>query len=203
MYVILAFFRIEMHIFWLANETYLPAGIYLFEVNNGNTRTMCEICSKLTIKTREGSHWNYTNCSGVFIVNFEQVNAGWIRYDEYANINQTNVAEIFWWKNNLSKKVYPSKERLFQQTFTSSRPTIETLEKKMWNMFKVNIKDNKKRHWRWHGFLLLTLNIILGVEQYPSHTQSTVIFISIYFPPPVEYLGYFILRIWNIIFKIS
>ena len=30
-----------------------PAGIYLFKFNNGNTRAMCEICSKLTIKTPE------------------------------------------------------------------------------------------------------------------------------------------------------
>ena len=29
------------------------AGIYFFKVNNGNTRTMCKICSKLTIKTPE------------------------------------------------------------------------------------------------------------------------------------------------------
>ena len=28
-----------------------PAGIYLFKVSNGNTRTVCEIFSKLTIKT--------------------------------------------------------------------------------------------------------------------------------------------------------
>ena len=28
-------------------------GIYLLKVNNGNTRTMCKICSKLTIKTSE------------------------------------------------------------------------------------------------------------------------------------------------------
>ena len=28
-----------------------PAGIYLFKVNNRNTRTRCEICSKLTINT--------------------------------------------------------------------------------------------------------------------------------------------------------
>ena len=27
------------------------AGIYLFKVNNRNTRTRCEICSKLTINT--------------------------------------------------------------------------------------------------------------------------------------------------------
>ena len=46
----------------------MPAGIYLPEVKNRNTRTRYEICSKLTIKTA---------CSSVFIVNFEQVNAGW------------------------------------------------------------------------------------------------------------------------------
>ena len=28
-----------------------PAGIYLLKVNNTNTKTRCEICSKLTIKT--------------------------------------------------------------------------------------------------------------------------------------------------------
>ena len=31
----------------------LPAGIYLFKVNIGNTRAMCEICSNLTIQTPE------------------------------------------------------------------------------------------------------------------------------------------------------
>ena len=30
-----------------------PTGICLFKVNNKNTRTRCEICSKLTIKTPE------------------------------------------------------------------------------------------------------------------------------------------------------
>ena len=30
-----------------------PANIYLFKVNNRNTRKSCEICSKLTIKTPE------------------------------------------------------------------------------------------------------------------------------------------------------
>ena len=29
----------------------IPANIYLFKANNGNTGTMFEICSKLTIKT--------------------------------------------------------------------------------------------------------------------------------------------------------
>ena len=34
------------------NNTNL-AGNYMFKVNNRNTRTRCEICSKLTIKTPE------------------------------------------------------------------------------------------------------------------------------------------------------
>ena len=29
----------------------LKAGVYLFKVNNENTKIMCKICSKLTIKT--------------------------------------------------------------------------------------------------------------------------------------------------------
>ena len=47
-----------------------PAGNYMFKVNNRNTRTRCEICSKLTIKTPEGRHWRR---SGVIIVNFEHI----------------------------------------------------------------------------------------------------------------------------------
>ena len=50
-------------------ETY-PASIYLLKVNNGNTKTMYETCSKLTIKTTERRRW----CRlGVFIVNFEHI----------------------------------------------------------------------------------------------------------------------------------
>ena len=45
-------------------------GNYMFTVNNSNSRTRCEACSKLTIKTPERCYWR---CSGVFIVNFESV----------------------------------------------------------------------------------------------------------------------------------
>ena len=34
-------------------EIPLPVGNYMFKVNNRNPRLMCEICSKLTIKTPE------------------------------------------------------------------------------------------------------------------------------------------------------
>ena len=36
-----------------------PTGVYLFKANNGNARAMCEICSKLKIKTIERGHWRY------------------------------------------------------------------------------------------------------------------------------------------------
>ena len=63
-----------------------PAGIYLLKVNNRNTRTRCEVCSKITIKTLERRHkmehlvitiitkssilWRR---SAIFIVNFEHI----------------------------------------------------------------------------------------------------------------------------------
>ena len=46
-----------------------PVDIYLLNVNNRNTRTRCEICSKLTRKTPERRHRR----SGVFLVNFEHI----------------------------------------------------------------------------------------------------------------------------------
>ena len=42
----------------------------MFKVNNKNTRTRCEICSKLKIKTPKRRQWRP---SGVFIVNFEHI----------------------------------------------------------------------------------------------------------------------------------
>ena len=51
---------------------------------------MCEISSKLTIKTSERRHrsrsgvfivnfkTDFTHCSGISIVDFKQVNAGWV-----------------------------------------------------------------------------------------------------------------------------
>ena len=40
--------------------TIKPAGIYLLKVNSINTRTSCEICSKLPIKTPELRQWRVT-----------------------------------------------------------------------------------------------------------------------------------------------
>ena len=51
-----------------------PAKIFLFKANDGNTRTICEICSKLTIRTPQQRHLRR---SGVSIVDGEQVNTRW------------------------------------------------------------------------------------------------------------------------------
>ena len=42
----------------------------MFKVNNRNTRSRCEICSKSTIWMPEKRHWRR---SGVTVVNFEHV----------------------------------------------------------------------------------------------------------------------------------
>ena len=55
---------------WLPILNTHLAGTYSLKINNRNTRTRCEICSKLTAKTPERRHW----CRyGVFIVNFEHI----------------------------------------------------------------------------------------------------------------------------------
>ena len=48
----------------------IPANIYLLKFNNKNSRKMCEIFWKLTIKTTQRRQWR---CSGVFIVNFKHI----------------------------------------------------------------------------------------------------------------------------------
>ena len=45
------FFYFENRDFFILKMILNPAGNYMFKVNNRNTRTRCEICSKLTIKT--------------------------------------------------------------------------------------------------------------------------------------------------------
>ena len=69
----------------------LKIGLTLFvQSQQGNTRAMYEICSKLTINTTEQHHWKsiwcldcyfltiFTHCSGVSDFESEDVNAGWL-----------------------------------------------------------------------------------------------------------------------------
>ena len=52
---------------------HIPAGNYMFKVNTRNTRTKCEICSKLIIKTPQ-CHWrHHWRRSVVLNVNVEHI----------------------------------------------------------------------------------------------------------------------------------
>ena len=68
-----------------------PAGNYMLKVNNRNTTTRCEICSKLTKKIPERRQAYFTPCASVSIVNFEQVNAGWSSVS-IVNFEQVNAS---------------------------------------------------------------------------------------------------------------
>ena len=81
------FLKIEIeykNLLYRVNLMNHPANDYMFKVNIINTRTRCEICSKLTIKTPDRrqreicsmliiktSKWRHWHRSGVFIVNFQ------------------------------------------------------------------------------------------------------------------------------------
>ena len=86
-----------------------PAGIYLLKVDNKNTRTRCEICSKLTIKTPEQLHWSRSD-SSVSIINFEHVIAGWLKVF-------TLVLNFFLWRRqNENKKFHLSnKAKIYEK----------------------------------------------------------------------------------------
>ena len=54
---IFAFGLVEDSFLFEDERTFNPVGIYLLKVNDGNTRTRCEICSKPTIKRPELRQW--------------------------------------------------------------------------------------------------------------------------------------------------
>ena len=85
--------KASAYLYTLGNNIYTgknsSKNIYLFLVNNSNTRKRCEICSKLTIKSPQRrstvfivnfehiSHL-FTPFSSVSTVGFEQVNVCWV-----------------------------------------------------------------------------------------------------------------------------
>ena len=56
--------------FYIFMKTYISANIYVFKVNNRNTRRRCEICSKLSIRT-PGRHQWLTNGMSKILTKFD------------------------------------------------------------------------------------------------------------------------------------
>ena len=68
----------------MGQETFNPLGIYLFKVNNRNTRRRCKTCSKLKKDIKKASNdvvlVSLLLTSYIVLVNFvefEQISAGW------------------------------------------------------------------------------------------------------------------------------
>ena len=75
----------------------------MFKVNNRNTRTRCEICSKLAVKPPKRRQWRRRR-SGVFIVNFEHISnlvLVLLLLTLRKKCSHSN------WENNLTKLKYP------------------------------------------------------------------------------------------------
>ena len=64
----------------------IPAGNYMFKVNNRNTKKRCEICSKLPIKASERRQWRR---SGVFIVNFKLIS------HLFSSVSIVNLEQVY------------------------------------------------------------------------------------------------------------
>ena len=64
------FLLLTLQVFVIRIVSRIPAGNYMFKVNNRNTNTRCEICSKLKIKTLERRE---RRRSGAFIVDLENI----------------------------------------------------------------------------------------------------------------------------------
>ena len=94
-----------------AEKWFFLAGIYLLKINNRNTGTRCEICSKLTIKTPEQRQYR---SSSIFFVNFEHIShlivhfehaiAGW--GCSFELLNQFPVSASNFHENNVSNATF-------------------------------------------------------------------------------------------------
>ena len=85
-----------------------PAGIYLYKVNNRNTRKSCEICSELTIKIPERRLWR------VFI-NFEHISRLFLAFLLLTLINYMLTGKFVYElsKTILAKRLFESHKAIF------------------------------------------------------------------------------------------
>ena len=99
----------------MPSDSILPISIYLLKVNNRNTRTRCEICSKITRKTPKRRHWRR---SGVFIVNSEHISPLvpvflLLTLNMYSLAGLIRSFDILFWYNHSSSQL-PVESHSFQ-----------------------------------------------------------------------------------------
>ena len=99
--------KASTNLYTLGNNIYTRknslTNIYLYKVNNSNTRKWCEIYSELTIKTQErrstvfivNFKTYFTTFSSVSIVDFKQVNVCWAPPYQFKNV-EINYCCNYW-----------------------------------------------------------------------------------------------------------
>ena len=127
----------------------VPAGNYMFKVNNRNTRTRSETCSKLTIKTLDRRQWC---CSGVFIVKFKHISNLNLVYS-IVNFEQVNVG------SNIHQ----------------CKVNNKNIGKKVWNMFKINYKDTRTTSaFLWHEQINVSWEVLSRISKKIQSNLSIV-----------------------------
>ena len=140
----------------------IPAGIYLLKVNNRNTRTRCEICSKLTMKTLQRRQWRRSSVfivsfkhishpsSSVSIVNFEHVTLGLLMFfiKFVTDMNIPTVIYFFKVNNRSTRAMCEIRSEL----------TLKTTERTQWRRSGVFIANFEQMSHIVLVLLLLTWN---------------------------------------------
>ena len=80
-----------------------PVGIFLFKVNNGNTSTMCKICSKLTIK-KQNNFINVVLVSSLLTLNRFQTLFWWFQCWLWTSKHRLGTLQIHWQKKRRQQK---------------------------------------------------------------------------------------------------
>ena len=132
----------------------IPSGIYLLKVNNRNTKTRCDMCSKLTVKKPEQRQWRH---SVIFIVNFDHFitpccSTSIVNFGHAIAYTTSGVPTGIYLLKFNNRKTRTRSE-------IYSKLTIKTLERGHWCrsvVFIVNFQDISHLSL---VFLLLTLNM--------------------------------------------
>ena len=164
----------------------LPAGIYMFKVNDGNTRKLCEIGSKLRIKTPEQRHWCH---SGIFMLNLNRFHTFfwcfhrwlWTSKFQIGRKPSVNLVDVKW--KNLSLKtikVYALSSLLLSPNAARKlgKKRHKLLSQKhdvtLDNTKKLNLLCERKREYRCH-FTVQMGPKVRGFGMYYSFTKLHVI----------------------------
>ena len=144
----------QVNVSWEYHSRYLLAKHQQWKHQND---VWSEVCLKLTIKTPERAT-DFTNHCGVSVVNFEQVNTGWVSW-HYGNkriaVNAAGSTLSLICTSSLPNKPL-KKIKIYE---ICSKLTINALEKHQWLCSSVFIVNFELTLNHFLLFLLLTFNM--------------------------------------------